>query len=146
MFWRQDHGVTGWSSLREMQRLQAEMNRLFHEVARPASQATPPITVWSGENGLKIGAQVPGFSPRDIEVSVVGDTLTIKGRREAREKKDGEGWHRAERTSAGFVRSMQLPYSVEADQVKAGFQNGMLEIELPRRASDKPRRIPVTAH
>lgn len=145
MNWNQNYGGTAWNPWREMQRLQSEMNRLFHEAETPAAREVPPITVWSGEDGLRIGAHVPGFAPKDIEVSVVGDTLTIRGRRQSHDRKDGESWHREERSSAGFVRSLQLPYSVEADQVKAGFENGVLEIELPRKASDKPRRIPVTA-
>ena len=145
MLWNQNYGVAAWNPWREMQRLQSEMNRIYHEVDRPASPEVPPITVWSGENGLKVGAQVPGFAPKEIEVTVVGDMLTIKGRRESREKVDGESWHRAERASSGFVRTMQLPYSIEADQVKAGFENGVLEIELPRKASEKPRKIPVSA-
>ena len=141
--------ITGpaWSPWTELARVQSELHRMLDgfERAAPAQGEFPPIEVWSGEAGLRLYARLPGFDPGDIEVSVVGDVLTLKGTRPEEAEKDGEAWHRRERGSGRFVRSFQLPFRVEPDGVKASFQRGVLEIELPRSAADKPRRITVGA-
>jgi HSP20 family protein len=135
----------GWNPWLEMQRLQSEMNRIFESVDRPQSAEFPAIELWSGEDGLKFHAQLPGFESDDIELSVVGDTLTLKATREEEKLEKGQTWHRRERVHGRFVRTIQLPFGVEADRVSASYTNGLLEVDLPRRASDKPRRIAVNA-
>jgi HSP20 family protein len=134
----------GWNPWLELSRMHSELDRLLEGEGRPAPGRGefPPIEVWSGEAGLKLYAQLPGFEPEDIEASVVGDTLTLKGTR-AEQAADGGTWHRQERAARHFVRSFQLPFAVEQDGVKASLRNGWLEVELPRAASEKPRRIAV---
>jgi HSP20 family protein len=103
----------------------------------------PPVEVWSGEQGLKLLARLPGIETKDVEVSVVGDVLTLKGARAEDGEQEGEAWHRRERGSGRFARSFQLPFQVEADEVRASMRDGVLEVLLPRAASEKPRRIAV---
>jgi len=135
---------SGWNPWTELSRLQAELDRLFTNGARGAPAEFPPIDVWSGEQGLRVFAQLAGFEPDEIDLSVVGETLTLKGERRT-ESEDGGSWHRRERGPERFVRTVELPFPIDADAVKASFRNGLLEIELPRAASSKPRKIKVDA-
>lgn len=130
----------------EMERLQREMNRLFdgYEPRRYRSApAFPAINIWGSDQSLLVTSEVPGFSPKDINVSVVNDTLTINGERKPDEVKEDTIVHRRECGCGKFSRSVQLPYSVEANKVEASFKNGVLRIHLPRKEDDKPRKITV---
>ena len=135
----------GWNPWAELSRMQSELDRLFAGADRAAATAEfPPIEVWSGEDGLKLHAELAGFDANDLEVSVVGDTLTLRGSRAGENASSGT-WHRQERGSGRFVRTLQLPFAIEADAVKASMRNGILDLELPRAASEKPRKITVEA-
>ncbi len=131
---------------REMDRLQREMNR-FYETSYPShfrsAPAYPAMNVWMSEEGLQITAEVPGVSPKDIDISVVGDTLTLSGVREPDELKEGAQYHRQERGYGNYSRSLQLPFSVNVDKVEATFKNGVLSIVLPRAEEDKPKKITI---
>jgi HSP20 family protein len=138
------HAAT-WNPWQEMQRIQAEMNRLFGGLERQIEPEFPPIEAWAGENGLCIVAALPGVDMKDIELSVVGDTLTLKGTRPEEILKEGEAFHRRERGTGRFTRTLQLPFNIEVDAVKATSRNGMLEVDLPRAVSERPRKIAVQA-
>lgn len=134
------------NSWREVDRLQREMNRLFEDyypsrVRR--APAFPALNVWSNEEGLNITAEVPGVRPEDIDISVVGDTITLSGERHRDELKEGSRYHRQERGYGSFTRSLQLPYMVDVNHVHATFHNGVLNVELPRAEQDKPHKIAV---
>ena len=135
--------ATAWNPWHEMQRFYSEMNRIFADTERHLATEFPPINVWAGEAGLRVFAQLAGVEKDDLEVSVIDDTLTLKGSRMLETLKPGESYHRQERETGKFARTIQLPFKVEADAVKASFKNGVLEIELPRAQSDLPRKITV---
>ena len=131
---------------REVDRLQREMNRLFEDyypntVRRAPSY--PAMNVWSNEEGLYISAEVPGMHSDDIDISVVGDTLSVSGSRKADELTEGARYHRQERGYGNFNRALQLPFPVDVTKVDATFRNGVLSISLPRAEEDKPRKISV---
>jgi len=133
---------------REMNRLQREMNRLFddtypHRARRAAGY--PAMNVWANEDGLIITAEVPGVKPEDIDISVVGDTLTLSGSHKPDELKEDSRYHRQERGYGDFTRSIQLPFLVNVKKVEATFQNGVLNITMPRAEEDKPKKITVKA-
>lgn len=144
MLWNDWMSARAWNPWHELQRLQTEMNLVFEDVDRPRSSEFPPIDVWSGEAGSRIQAEMPGFEREDIEISVVGDTLTLKGSRASEALKEGDTWHREERATGKFTRTLELPFQIEADAVKASYKSGVLDIELPRAASERPRKIAVT--
>jgi len=73
-----------------------------------------------------------------------GGVLTLRGERKFEEEKEGKTFHRVERSYGQFVRSFTLPNNVDRDKIKATFQNGILEIALPKREETKPRQIPIT--
>ncbi|MFM8323010.1 MAG: Hsp20/alpha crystallin family protein [Chloroflexota bacterium] len=130
---------------REMDRLQREVNRLFSDYAptRRSAPTYPALNVWSNQDGLLVTAEVPGVSPQDIEISVVGDTLTLQGERKFDQGGDEQRYHRQERGYGRFTRTLQLPYAINAAQVEAEFKNGVLNISLPRAEEIKPRKIAV---
>lgn len=133
-----------WNPWGELQHMQGEMQRLFADLHRASTNDLPPINVWSGEHGLRIQAELPGYERDDVEVSVVGDTLTLKGTRKAAQVAD-ETFHRRERASGSFVRTLELPFRVEADDVKATLADGVLDLELPRARDERPRRIAIAS-
>ncbi len=103
------------------------------------------MNVWTNENGAVATAELPGFVPEDIDISVVGDTLTVSGHREPEDVGEGARYHRRERGCGRFTRSFQLPFQVDGDAVDATFERGVLRVTLPRAEEDKPRRIEVKA-
>jgi len=120
-----------------------ELNRMQREMRTMAVPSFPAINVWSGEEGAVVTAEIPGVSSEDLDISVVGETLTIKGERKSPELAEGEHYHRQERTHGYFTRTIELPFPVNADDVTADLRNGVLSISLPRAESDKPRKISV---
>lgn len=144
MVWRSYDFGSPW---REIERLQREMNRLFADVATDytprVAPGYPAMNIWTNEEGGVITAELPGLSPDDIDISVVGETLTLSGERKADKVGDDVRYHRQERGYGKFSRTIQLPFQVDADKVEAVFEKGVLHIALPRAEADKPRKIAV---
>lgn len=126
--------------LRELSRLQEEVNRVFEGF--PFEIEYPPMNIWNDAEKVLVDVELPGFSAEQIEVTVSGDTLTVSGERVAPEIKNGE-WHRQERFHGRFSKTIRLPYPVEAGKVQAKLENGILKLELPRSEADKPKKIIV---
>ncbi|HRU05176.1 MAG TPA: Hsp20/alpha crystallin family protein [Candidatus Brocadiia bacterium] len=145
MFWP-THSRWGWDwdPWAELRRLQRDFTRLFEGVERGAPVDFPAVNVWTGPDDVIVTAEVPGIEPKNLDVSVQGDTLTIRGNREPDKIKDGESYHRQERGYGQFVRTLTLPHQVDSDKVEAKYEKGVLRLRLPRAASDKPRQIAVT--
>jgi len=133
-------------SLRDMERLQNSLNRLLSaSAAGEASTEFPLVNVWTSENGAIVRAEIPGVGPENVDISLVNDTLTIRGSRNPEQLQEGESRHRQERRFGQFSRSLQLPFGVDADRVQAKFGSGVLQITLPRAEAEKPRRINVVS-
>jgi HSP20 family protein len=130
-----------------MEHLQREVNRLFTDsfsgYGGRVGPSFPAINVWTNEDGAVITAELPGVEPDAIDISVVGDNVTLSVSRQPNELKEGDRYHRRERIYGNFTRSFQLPFTVESDQVEASFANGVLHISLPRAEADKPKKIAV---
>ena len=135
------------SPWQEMERLQQEVNRLFSDSFSLAGGRTAPgypaMNAWTNEDGAVITAELPGFNPDDIDISVVNDVLTLTGSRGGDELPEGAKYHRRERNFGKFSRSFQLPFSIEVDKVEAVFKNGVLHLSLPRAEAEKPKKIAV---
>jgi HSP20 family protein len=132
-----------------MERLQRELNRLFSDTFSGVGVRTAPgfpaMNAWTNEVGVVVTAELPGVKPEDIDISVVGDTLTLSGSRQPEKLSDGEKYHRQERRFGRFTRTFQLPFQVEADAVEALFEKSVLHLSMPRAEVDKPRKIAVKA-
>ena len=131
----------------EMDKIQREMNRLFDSTFSRryrTAPSFPAVNVWANEDGLVITAEVPGISTEDLEIVVVGETLTLSGSRALDELNGGGKYQRHERGFGDFTRTVQLPFPVDAEKVVASFSDGVLGITLPRMEEDKPKKITVT--
>jgi HSP20 family protein len=130
-----------------MRRLRREMNRLFDSSFQTsrAPAGYPAMNVWVSQDGAIVTAELPGVDPDDIDISVTGDTLTVSGCHNPDLYQEGESYHRKERGCGKFSRSFQLPFQVAPEGVTAGFENGVLNIDLPRTEADKPKKIEVKA-
>jgi len=133
----------------EMDRMQREMNRLVNaftpernERARAAANF-PAINAWTNDELEVVTAELPGVDPQDLDLNVVGDVLTISGKRSPEDPEAEVRYHRRERECGEFSRSIQLAFPVNAEQVSASYENGVLRVNLPRAEADKPRKISV---
>lgn len=133
-----------WNPLNELRQIQDEMDRLFTQ-AVPRTGEYPPINVWSNEEQVIVQAELPGYAADDIDISVVQNTLTLRGERKPDALKEGEQYHRRERRTGQFVRTVELPFEVDNDKVQADYQAGILSISLPRAEATRPKRIEVKA-
>jgi HSP20 family protein len=103
------------------------------------------MNVWTNEDGAVLTAELPGCDPAALEISVVDNTLSVTGKRAQEDVSEDVTYHRRERSCGGFDRTFELPFSVEASAVEATFENGVLQITLPRAEADKPKKIEITA-
>lgn len=142
-----------WRPFREVSRLRSEMDRLWDEyfgsrrqAFRPLEEAwLPAVDVSETEDKITVKAEIPGMEAKDIDISVSGDTLTIKGEKKTETEEKEENYHVVERSYGSFRRAMKLPASVDADKVEATYKNGVLSVVLPKKEEVKPKAIEIKA-
>jgi HSP20 family protein len=142
-----------WRPFREVSRLRNEMDRLWDDYFGPGRRALRPLeeawlpAVDVSETGDKITvkAEIPGMEAKDIEISMVGDTLTLKGEKKAEREEKEENYHMVERSYGSFSRTMKLPATVDAEKVEATYKNGVLTVVLPKKEEVKPKAIEIKA-
>ena len=133
----------GWpDAFPDFRRFQEDLNRALGNTPASGRGDYPPVNVWTGDMGLVIMAEVPGFGPDSLEVTVHENVLTLKGTRKTRAAEQA-AYHRQERYAGTFSRSIALPFEVDTDKVDASFRDGILTIHLPRPKAAQPRRIPI---
>lgn len=129
-----------------------EMNRMFDTYLgsrlqpQPATLDrawTPAVDVYETKDDLVVTTELPGVSESDIHLSIVGETLSLRGQRPLNREIKEESYHRIERWSGAFERHIQLPIPVQADRVGATYRDGVLEIRLPKVEEVKPREIKI---
>ena len=125
------------------------MDRAFADGPTTARLETtssyPAMNVLTDRDSAVVTAELPGVNLEDIDISVEEDTLTLSGDRQPDELDEGATYHRQERRYGTFLRTLRLPFRVEAEKVDATFKKGVLSISLPRAEADKPRRIAIKA-
>ncbi len=135
-----------------LDRMQRDMDRLATGMfpafgsdlsGSPRVGLYPPLNIFDDSESFKVHAEVPGVKPSDIDISVTGNTLTIRGERTMPSVPEGASWHRRERQMGRFRRSLTLPEQIDASKVSARCENGVLEILLPRAESAKQRKIEI---
>lgn len=103
----------------------------------------PALDVWTGETEARVALNVPGFAPEEVQVTLDGDVLSIEGSRAAKALGPEDRWHLREREVERFQRSVRLPFRVEANEVEARHEHGVLWIKLPRAHAERPKKITV---
>ena len=134
-----------WDPLRL---LGEEVGRMFERLGGASWRTVrpfPTMNVYERGHRFLILAELPGVDPAAIEVSVAGDTLTIRGERRRDDRVPDDQYRRQERPFGQWERSVTLPESVLANEVSADIEHGVLRIELPKAVRPRPQQIPVTA-
>lgn len=121
------------------------MSRALSRLDGPATVEFPAVNVWVSGDHAVVTTEIPGIEPKTLDISVVNDSLTLRGSRQPEELKEGEYYHRRERWNGHFTKTIELPFAVEAGKVEARFSKGVLYISLPRAEADKPKKISVKA-
>jgi len=142
----------GWP-FRELDELREEMDRLFERTlgrAVPLRREVPVVRGWAPaidmferKNEVVLRAEVPGMSKEEINISVLGNTLTISGERKTEEEVEEDDYYCCERSYGRFQRDITLPQGVDAEKIKASYKSGVLEVVLPKTEEAKPKQIEV---
>jgi HSP20 family protein len=134
-----------------MQNLEREMNRALKTFSGRAGRAatlpetawTPPADIYETKDEMVMVLELPGVNQKEVEISLVGDTLSVRGERHRAEEVEEDDCHRVERRFGPYFRALVLPSVVDSSRIKAIYKDGLLEIRLPKREEAKPRAIPV---
>ncbi len=130
-------------------RFHRQFDRALSESADDADLASvswiPHVDVREEAERFVVLADVPGVEGKDISITADKGVLTIKGERHAEKKSSDDGFERVERASGTFLRRFTLPESADAEAIKAKHANGVLEVTIPKRPQEQPRRIAVQA-
>jgi len=144
--------IVRWEPFREMTSLRDAMDRLFEDGLARYPRLWPrlgewelPIDMYQTANEVVVKASVPGLKSDEVDVSITGDTLTIKGGHKEEKEVEEENYIYKERRYGTFSRSMLIPVKVKSDKAEAVFEDGTLTLTLPKAEEVKPRQIKVKA-
>src|SRR5690242_18778830 len=141
--WEPFHGVTT---------LQDQINRLFNDAFERTgeqsslSASAPAVDIYETEQELVVKADLPDVDPKDLDIRVENNLLTIRGERKFEKKVNEENYLRVERSFGSFARSFTLAKTVNPDAIKAEYQNGVLTLTIPKREEAKPKQIKVNVN
>ncbi len=134
-----------WDPFRDFQR---EVGRLFDSLEPiqhwRVARGVPPINLYDSGDRYILAVPLPGVGPGDVDLSITGETLTIRGERKRPEGVEDESYRRQERPFGRWTRTVTLPDRVDGAQVGASFANGVLTVTLPKAEEARPRQISVT--
>ena len=135
-----------WSLLNQFSR---ELERQFnlaprHENDVATSDWSPAVDIKETEKAYTLTADIPGVDPKDIDVHMEDGILTVKGERDLKREEEKEGYKRVERVHGSFYRRFSLPESVDADNITAKCNNGVLEVTIPKLEKASARKITVS--
>ena len=154
------NSLTRWNPYREMMDLQRQMDRFFSDSSLPSlfsgtfgqrSLGGDLPRIWGldldvseTEEAFVVRASVPGFDPDELDITLTDNVLTISGTLEQKHQEDDEVYHLRERRTGSFSRSLTLPTGLDADNVEASCENGLLTVRVPKAEESRPRRIPIS--
>jgi len=138
-----------WDPFEDMNRLWDQVNHLFEQnLARPQREPAPQtwapaVDIVETKEAVIIHLELPGISPRELDIEITDDTLTIRGERKPPEKSDEKRLLRVERQYGPFQRSFTLGMPIDREAVTAGYHDGVLEITLPKKEELKPKQVRI---
>jgi HSP20 family protein len=147
--------IVRWEPFRDLVSIQDRMNRIFDEAFRGSGRAAgeedwalggtwaPAVDIYEHEGNLVLKAELPGIDPKDVDVRVENNVLTLYGERKFESEVKREQYHRVERAYGTFSRSFTLPNVVDTEKIKAEFKDGLLRVTLPKREEAKPKQISI---
>jgi len=145
--------ITRYTTSPEFRTLQSQMNRLFEpflgrsfdDQDLASGSWIPPVDVVEEKDAILVSAELPGLRPEDVEIQYENGVLVLRGQRTFQQESNDRTYHRVERAYGTFVRSFTLPRSADPEKITASFQNGLLEVRVPKREEAKPKMIPINA-
>jgi HSP20 family protein len=138
-----------WEPFRGTTTLQEQVNRLFGNAIERAGEASnlttwaPAVDIYETEHELVVKADLPEVEAKDLDIRVENNLLTIRGERKFEKKVNEDNYLRVERAYGSFSRSFSLANTVNAEAIKADYQNGVLTLSIPKREEAKPKQIKV---
>lgn len=137
-----------WEPLAGLRYMQREMDRLFgrnlfSQLRRLGGESYPPVNVYSGANDIVVQCELAGVAKKDLELSITGQTLVIKGHKTLARDYDKRRYQCQERGMGEFTRTIVLPDHVDAERIDARMESGVLTINIPKSESAKPKQIQV---
>jgi HSP20 family protein len=136
----------------ELERMRTRMESAYNALAGGISQfrrdytgVFPLVNILEDADNLYLTAELPGLTPEQLDISIKGETLTLKGQKTATDSEDNLNYHRKEREAGSFSRSLALPVKVKTEEVSAGFKNGILTVTLPKATEARAHQIAVQA-
>ena len=145
--------IVRWEPFRGLLNLQERMNRLFEESTRGLGRGqeedwamgawAPAVDIYEKGTDVVLKAELPGVDPKDVDIRIENNVLTLRGERKFEEETKQENYHRVERSYGAFTRAFTLPSTVDTGNVKAEYKDGVLRITLPKREDAKPKQIQV---
>lgn len=148
--WRPFGTAERWQPFHQMSEIQAEMNRPFDSVFGPPDSVSTGERIWAPlcdvretKDDLVFSSEIPGVSEKDVNVSITGDLLTVKGERKLEQQFNEGSYHRLERAHGTFERTVQLPMPVQSDKVTATYRDGVLTVKVPKAEEVKPKEIKI---
>jgi HSP20 family protein len=147
--------IVRWEPFRDLQAVQDRLNRVFDEAFRGTPRGNddewalggswaPSVDIFEHEGNLVLKAELPGVDPKDVDVRVENNVLTLRGERKFENEVKREKYHRVERAYGTFSRSFTLPNVVDTEKIKAEYKDGVLQVTLPQREEAKPKQIQVS--
>jgi HSP20 family protein len=147
-------GLTRWTPFSPAFQLSRDFDELLGRILTVSPTATrtedestptwlPAVETYARDGKLGVRVALPGVDPKDVEVSVMEDVLTIKGERKVESSAREAGYFRRELAYGTFERSLTLPEGVDAAQVRASYTNGMLEVTMPSPVAVAPKRVEI---
>ena len=146
--------LTRWDPFSELANMRSVMDRLFDQSfgrfpalrigGEDLGAATLGLDVFETNDGYVVTAAIPGVDPKDVDIQVEDDVLTIKGEFQHKDEAGEENYLRRELRYGAFQRSLRLPPTVDAVNAAAAFENGLLKLSLPKKAEAKARTIKIT--
>ena len=143
--------IVRWEPFSDLMSLREAMDRLFEEsVLRPGSRILAPygaselaLDMYETDDELVVTAALSGVKPEDVDITITGDTLQIKGETKSETKVEKANYLRQERRYGAFSRTIALPAPIQADKAEAKFKDGVLTLSIPKAAEAKPKSIKV---
>lgn len=142
--------IVPWRPFRELDRIRREVDRLWDSFfeKRPArveevSEWFPSLDVSETDSEYIVKVEVPGIDPKDINISLMNNLLTIKGEKKQEKEEKEENYHLLERSYGSFTRSIRIPSQIQNDHINASYKNGVLKIILPKTEEAKKKEIKI---
>ena len=141
--------ITRWEPFRGLTTLQDQINRLFNDAFERTGEESslsawaPAVDIYETEHGLVVKVDLPEVDPKDLDIRVENNILTIRGERKFEKRVNEESYLRVERSYGSFARSFTLANTVNPDAIKAEYHNGVLTLSIPKREEAKPKQIEV---